>query len=226
MSWLEEKRGDLAGETVWIIGTHPILMKYDDNFFAGKISIALNFAFVAFPKSTYICAFHRNVLDPIIRYKPELLEKCILHWPLEMPDALKRFGKYKDSPVYMKAATTHTPANLVSSVEAIRQKKSTRYFGLSSILHFAIQAAAVLGAKRILLVACIHKTKLERHHAQSRGMWLFYPDVQMGPTPRQKEHQLGTLTLAQALGRHGIEVLRHYPPPRGRLEEVSINAGW
>jgi len=167
--------------------------------------------------------FHQAVLDLIIKYKPDFLKKCLLNWPLEMLDSLERLGKYKDWPIYMhRRMRPSNPAEMIANVEAIVQKKSTEYYCIHTIAHVAIQAAAVFGAKRIILVACEHKLVRGLYHAQSRGMWFFYPHTLPPSVARMQEHSLGANTLAQAFRGHGIEVLRHYLP-EDRFEKVEFD---
>ena len=76
-----------------------------------------------------------------------------------------------------------------------------------SVLHTAIEAAAIMGAKYITLVGCEHGglyarcCGLEKYYAP--GLFLPYPKVD----PRL---QNGTIWLAELFQPHGIKVRRYF----------------
>jgi len=48
------------GEEIWIIGPAPSLDDYPKDFFDDKISIAVNYAYLAFPRATFFFTNHKK----------------------------------------------------------------------------------------------------------------------------------------------------------------------
>lgn len=232
------------GKEFWILGCGPSLDDFPDDFFDDKISIGLNASFVAFPNLTYFCTGHGAILQLMVQMNPELLKRTIwiLSWrkdefrnhpriiaptsfPFKYKENLicttKRLETRRNIEVFKKA--------LKPTIEDILQKKKICHvISARTIAHFAIQCAAILGAKKITLVGCDGRTIKHSWHAQNRGMHAAYSKIhrrfkrdgtarvtysskqQAGETDPFYKNQMGIKLLAEAFAPFGIEVRRYF----------------
>jgi len=227
MKNIEELRNIHKGKEIWIIGLSPKLDNFPDNFFDDKISIALNKAFIAFPNCNYILFSDKREAQYIVTKAPQLLKKCIFMWPIEKhyrDDRIKAFqGNTKDL-IYMNWARDQ------SSVESVLRKafedtirKIVEGIPCPSISyatnsHNAVEAAVILGAKKITLVACEARLINFQYYARKRGLDKVNPSKdcrEHSPEIQQSIHRsfrrmrLGLTWLAEILKNYGIEVRRY-----------------
>lgn len=249
--YTEDLRDKYPDEEIWIVGTGPSLDDFPDNFFKGKISIGLNFSFVAFPRLTYFITGLSQISELMMQINPELAKKTIrvLNWergkykshPQNLPSPYPHipnhygFGAYKQDAIYM---TTDFPVRgniknfkkaLKPVVENIIKKKKILHGAyLKTIADYAIQTAAILGAKQITLVGCEARTTKHSFHAQKRGMHAAYSKIkpelakdgaseitysikyQTGKTETFYKLRLGTKLQAEAFAPYGIKIQRYY----------------
>lgn len=234
MRFIEDFRNRHAGEEIWIVGSGPSLDDFPDDFFYGRISIALNYAIIAFPKCTYWSAGHPETILEMKKDNPQVLKKSILLFPMvpfkkDYPKrmseerALELLGEYKDDPAWMRWHWIHKNRHLLakflpSTIDAIMAGKSCNYVCFGTIAHYATQAAVVLGAKKVTLVGCEAKTGKYFWHAQKRGLSRFYHEGRReytrehmdGKARKFPHNRLGTKLLAEAFKPHGIQVRRYF----------------
>jgi len=226
-------------EEIYIVGCGCSLDDFPDDFFyekkngaivTKKITIALNWAIIAFPECTYWHAGHPERVLWMKENNPEVLKRSFLLHPMvpfikEFPKritegrSLELLDEYKDDPVYLRwhwilGNRSQFMKLLPQTIDAIIAGRSCRYICLSTIAHYAIQIAIVLGAKEITMVGCEAKTTNNRIYAQSRGLSNFYPKKPLhGESCSTKKFGrtcLGTKILAKAFKPYGIEVRRYY----------------
>jgi len=233
--------------TFWIIGCDPNLDFYPDNFFDDKLSIAISVACVAFPNSTYFVVTSNPVLDAIKRVRSDFLTKCILPLNCVRPKPLPYWeqlnpywGDYGLGPIYMKlvggSQMTHTSMDWRRMVRQIFSNGSVKFVQPTTSTHFGVEAAAVLGARKIVLVGCSHKSTKHFFHAQRRGMWIFfwenrpggkqaYPASYInGRIPELSAMRRDTRRFKRAFAKHGVEIVRHrYDGEKGEFvfEEIE-----
>lgn len=216
---------------IWIVGPDPSLGDFPGDFFDDKVSIAINRAIGAFPNCTYWHASHPEIILWVKENHPEILKKSILLYPmvsfvksfpkkLTGEESLELLGKYKDDPVYLRwhwilGNRSQFMKLLPQTIDDIIAGRSCKYICLSTIAHYAIQIAVVLGTKEITLVGCGSKVVNNKEYAQVQGLSNFCP---IKRTPRKlriymkrfARHRLGTKILAEAFEPHGIKVRRYY----------------
>ena len=227
--------------TFWIIGCDPNLDFYPDDFFDDKLSIAISVACVPFPRSTYFVITSAPVLDTIKRVRPDFLAKCILPLnctrskPLPYWDQLNPYWEdYGLDPIYMKLVdgpqVTHASMDWRKMVRQIFKGDSVKFVQPSTSAHFGVEAAAILGAKKIILVGCSHKSTKYFFHAHKRGMWIFfwenrpkgkqvYPASYInGRIPELAMMRRDTIRFKRAFAKYGVEIVRHrFDEGRGKF---------
>lgn len=227
MKRIEDLRDKHKGEEIWIVGTGPSLDDVPDDFFDGKISIGLGFTVVAFPRLTYVICYHKRNME-FFHKDLKIFKRAILCYPNEIVEKPEEWHHFGELPIWM-AQSGHgyfktDKEAMRLAVEAIKQARSVEYKHKYTHAHLAIQAAAILGAARISLVACQH-SYIPQPYAQKRGLSEFYNKSSCPVSflkERQKEllevskyQKEGTAWLAEALGNQGIAV-----------EEYDLNKGY
>lgn len=229
IKFVEDLRGKHKNKRIWIVGTGPSLDDLPDDFFDDKISIALNWAIIPFPKCTYWHANHPEYILWMKENRPEVLKKSFLSYPLvpfnnpghKKPrlteeETLNLLGKYRDDPTYVRwhwILSNHARFMkfLPRTVNDIKAGRSCHYVCLGTVLHYAIQTAVILGSKKIVLVGCESKATAkangDRIHAKSRGLSEFYP-WKWNSSPRMRTQRSLDLYLARFKRiRLGVELL-------------------
>ena len=241
MRLIEDLRGkeEFRNSDFWIIGSDPNLDYYLDNFFDDKFSIAINASCFAFPKSTFLYMSGKRELEWMIDKYPDCLKKVIIFLgsikpkfsskaKKEMPSRLPpeggigRWENWGLEPIYMKPENKPMTASVPdyeSTIERILSDGSCDFVLTRTSIHFAVFIAAVLGAKKIILVGCSHKSLKGQAYAHKRGV----DDFISGARGRRKINtyygsqgsgitrlRRDTIQLARVFGRRGIEIVRHY----------------
>lgn len=230
MKFVKDLRGVHENKEIWIAGSGPSLDDYPDDFFKDKILITLSWAFIAFPKCTYWHVSHPEKMLQMKKRYPKILKKSFILLPLvpfkgespkQMTDerSLELFGEDKDDPVYLRwhrilGNRAQFMKLLPQTIDAIIAGQDCKYIALSTLAHYAIQIAVILGAKKVSLVGCEGKASEDRLHAKNRGLLEIYP--KMSPQQFQRylrgcDHfRFGTKILAEAFKPYGIEVRRYF----------------
>lgn len=220
---------------IWVIGCGPSLDDFPDDFFDDdkRIAIACKFAFVRFKNCTFNMSAYGDKSGTIRYIREEnlfdQLKKFIITLRYEYKGDLHLFGKYEKDPYYMRVFKDRRARYLVQVVPRIMKGQPCNYPGVNTIIHFGIQAAAIMGARKIYLAGCEHHHHARRIHAQKGGMGDIYlkyrgqtkPDDlprgfmwneqdRLGTSPGWTEARAGTSGLAELLSNYGIEVVRYY----------------
>lgn len=230
--FIEDLRGDHDGQEICIIGCGEKLDDVPDDFFyerkngfllTKRITIALNWAIDAFPECTYWHGHHECFREYFRDERPEFLPKSIILYPFPGPYKHGRISQPKDffgdlvsKPIWMKFWDTRPmpKSGIEHSVKHIVEKQTPPrgYRACHTVAHTAVEAAAIMGASRITLIACERPPLDGRIHAQQRGMRARY-----GSGGSIKDylkmraiHEDGTRWLAELLGQHGIEVIYYH----------------
>lgn len=232
LKFIENYRNKYQGSEIWVIGCDPNLDCYPDDFFEGKVNIAIDTSSIAFPDCTYIFLKDTPVIDAIRYTRPHFLKKCLV--TLDRPGG--GWEGYGLDPIYMrpkmdKRAAQYTRDDWRLMVDQIFGNGSCEFLAYGTSASYAIEAASILGARRIILVGCSGRTMGSRRYACKRGMWAFCPErfdrsdgsfARVGPgleaeeySPESKADSTGDLIrqdlelLTELLGAHGVEVVRH-----------------
>lgn len=199
----KNKKEDIYDKNIWVIGCSPWLVDYPADFFDDKISIRLNFSMVAFPVRTdyhYAHWYHstwrgsmatgkriptglRQYVDENV---PEIYDRVILLVPHELVRTPEDWGENHEKIIWMRF--DEAPGGQEDIRRIVRKilmyKMECTYRGLNTVSHTGIQAALVMGAKRVILAGCECKTTADTADAQTRGMSDYYNDV--GPKADKK----------------------------------------
>lgn len=226
---LEDLRDKHKGEEIWVLGRGPSLDDYPNNFFDDKISIAVSYAYLAFPNCTYYHNFHAEPAEWVEKNWPDKFERCILGclWGSSYGDPQRR-SKYEGSgevPIYTKVLLGtggFDRSRFQGPVERLIAKESCELTNSITTLHTAIQVALVLGTTKITLVGCELKMREGLIHA--RRTWLS-PSGETSPihgkkrwrsyVRRTRRHffptsEKGLRWLVEICKPHGIEIVRYY----------------
>lgn len=208
----------LSGKEIWIIGCGPSLDNFPNNFFDGKLTIALNWSIMEFPNSTYWRADAQALLF-MRDYQPGVFRRTFIGFPfaLHIPGpsekALEKIlGKYYFDPIRFKWVGSQgklslfkkNAANAISAALVPKSSFVITYIGTS--LHIAVLIAVYLGAKRITLTGYSGFKKF-CPHAQ-RGLLKDFYRVENRKRPF-KDMRSGTECLVHLLGRHGIKMKKY-----------------
>lgn len=230
--FIEHDRGKFQGSDIWVIGCGPNLDLYPDDFFDDKISITLNWSCVAFPDSTYFTS--DGVDQRFINTFPHSLKKCIIPVISKSSRGRMRWGPWGVEPIYMrlisnKDAHEHTKADFERMAGQVFGTGSCEFVvGMTSAC-VGVQIAAVLGAKRIILVGCF----MNPGDAQKRGMSEFYTNDRVGPSiewrigqhPHQIRGRQSIARFAEIFKGYGVEVVRHrFDEEKGKYEFVEVKS--
>lgn len=215
------------GKEIWILGCGWSLDHYPDDFFDDKITIAINWAFEAFPKCTYIMTSHNVIPDWLVDNQPEFLDKCILvvfpyysemmNWPRK---------EYGNAPIWMRTVHPSVPYRSINEatgdykqmIKPVMERQPILYQALWTVPHCAITASIIFGAKKITLVGCSMKALKDRMHATRGGMDKHYSQFnrefseveQRGERGGFQIIQRGTSLLAELFKPYGIDIQRYY----------------
>lgn len=221
----EDIRDKYKDEEIFVVGAGPSLDDFPDDFFDNKIMITVNDSYLAVPitEDIYISAIHADVLDSLQKTEPELLTRGLAFCPVDRTHDSHRnpwnqIGRYGEIPIYAKAAIGgQGKEKFEESVRQImnHQPAICRSRGTSS--HPAIQAAVILGAKKVILVGCDERTKKFQWVWQRSRRGKTHP---YGKTECPQEFQEGKagfikykegrIWLSQAFRSYGIEVQRYF----------------
>jgi len=221
------------GEEIWVIGCGPSLDDFPDNFFEDKIAIACKFSVARFRNCTYLmCSYgDKSGMQKFIRDENlyDLLKKFIVTLRYSYTGDLHLFGKYEKDPYYMRVFKDRRARYLGRVVPRIIKGLPCNYPGVNTIVHFGLQAAAIMGAKKIYMVGCEHHHHARQIHAQKGGIgdaylkyrgqtkpndlpegFMWNESDRLGISPGWTEARAGTSGLAELLSNYGIEVVRYY----------------
>lgn len=224
MKFLEDAKNRHKDKEIWVIGAGPSLADFPSDFFDDKISIGCNAAWTAW-NCAYIHFWHLFYMEMLMREDPSLLKECILCWRVE---------RWKDEwyPKYLGWVTWMVWEGPVFSGED-RVRKNVRaimeghpedcsYSTFSTVIHGAIQAAAVLGAKQITLCGCEHvyTKSLKASVSHAPQLAPYYRGHNDGGVhqdtvgSRPQDMRYGTKFFADEFRKYGVSILRYYYPDR------------
>lgn len=218
---LEDLRDKYEGEEIWVLGRGPSLDDYPIDFFDDKISIAINYAYIAFPNCTYYHSFHAESAEWVSKNWPDKFDRCILgcHHGSHPRDGWRRnrFEGSGEAPVYVKIkwGTGLDSNRFRKPVERIIAKESCELINSITTLHTAIQVAIILGAKKVTLVGCELKIKNGLLHAKSTWADGSYERRFFRAKERWHRERFfpgslkGLQWLVEICKPHGIEIVRY-----------------
>lgn len=220
---LEDLRDIHKREEIWVAGCGPSLQDYPKDFLDGKVSIAVNQAFLAFPNCTYYHSFHVQSAEWVAKNWPDKFSRCILGClcdPKPAPPKQRR-NRYEGSgeaPIYVKvkAGTSLDRNRFKEAAEHIMAKESCELIDNITTLHTAIQVAIILGAAKVTLIGCEAKMKDGVLHARNTWMDKDHDSILAQLSKAWIENKFfplcrkGVVWLAETYRPYGIEIVRYY----------------
>lgn len=228
MKRLEEFRGIHKG-TIWVVGRGPSLRKYPKGFFAPpRIAIGLNAAFRHAPECKYFLSNHTPKKEEAA-VPPEILKKFIVllvttpteftkHWHLPDMAYAQKYSKNIFAYGRWLGDTNAKKEEFQEVIKKIMAGKDCLLVQKGTVSHFGIQVAALMGAKKIILAGCEAKAEKKLQTVDD----ISAPESEMLGKELPKAYQEGkslnfiwyrngTIWLANALKKYGVEVVRFNP---------------
>lgn len=236
VKFIEDFRGrkEFKDSTFWIIGADPNLDFYQepycsDDFFKDKFTITVNLVWRVFPESTFYISGHKRE-DSQMEGKDCNLKKCILSLRVErlLPSAsllpstsLLGFSeslKEQDlEPIYIKVeggSSISSKSDFETMVRRIFSDGPHIFKSPGTSAHLGIFAAAILGARRVVLVGCTHRIQLPeiKMYAHRKGLEKYARGDSriVGRYERlMRGWEQNLVRLTEALKKYDVEVIRH-----------------
>jgi len=222
MKYIEDLRDIHKGEEIWVIGSGPSLDDYPIDFFKDKICIGVNWVFSTFldmgdglakfsTRIFYSLHSHSEHADWIAKNIPHFLTNCFLiSHPHRMFGGFSycRPSDFNEDPYWIRnsfgvSRVRATDATFRLIAKSIMEKRSgCSYHCRGTTLHWAIEVAAVLGAKKIYLVGASATGGRMRKHGSRY--------------PKDHHHGLigtwrsGNKSLAVAFRPYGVKIVYYY----------------
>jgi len=208
-----------SGEEIWILGSGKSLDDFPNDFFDNKISIGLNDAIYKFPECTWWHGHHEVWREYFRDERPDMLPKCIICYPMPGPfhhgyiiDPVEFFGDMTSIPywLYFRDNTVLKKEEFYNPIKEIVAKKRKVAFRCSaSVVHIAIQIAFLMGAGKITLAGCEHKTYagLSSHAGEGELKKKIEPWCVWGNRSLVAE---ATVWLSEVLVDQGVDVKRYF----------------
>jgi len=229
MRFIEDEniRDRYKNEKIFIVGRGPSLDDFPDNFFDNKIMITVNDAYLAVPitENIYISGMHANVLDSLQKTEPELLIHGLAFCPVDRThdsrgNPWNQIGRYGEIPIYAKAAIGgQEKERFEESARQIMNHQPAIFRSRGTSSHPAIQAAVVLGAKKVTLVGCDERCKKFQYvwerSRRGKTVPLLEPREEC-PQELQEgkggfiKYKEGRIWLTQAFKSYGIKIQRYF----------------
>jgi len=222
---LEDLR-DIHKETeIWVIGAGPSLDDYPLDFFKEKICIGVNLVFSVFldtgdgldkfnTRTFYSVISHAEHAYWIAEHIPHFLKNCFF---ISHPTSMRTYrGRpyccpedFNEDPYWIRNsadidAVKASDTDFVTMAKCIMAGKDTcRYFCRGTSLHWAIEVAVVLGAKKIYVAGAEGGTGFMHKHG---SMYLQGTKYKFS----HPHWNTGTRALAKAFEPYGIEIVKYY----------------
>jgi len=225
MKYIEDLRDKHKGENIWVIGSGQSVDAYPLHWLKGMTCIGVNWGFSTFTDigdgqkkyntgTFYSVHAHREPADWITRYIPQFLKNCFFLVPPFHRQGMIWPTNYNDDPYYMKwglrgsGGVRAAKQDFTNSVNCIMSGgNNCEYVCAGTTLHWAIQAAAILGAKKIWVTGAEgHGGHMKRHGSLYP---IIYANYRCNPPVGQVFHA-GTKHLADALRPHGVKLIYYY----------------
>lgn len=147
----------------------------------------------------------------------------------EYHNKVEEFPHYQ-KPIWTKWGTYFTDKSVIASIKAVMEGKPYPYTGAGTMIHTAMQAAFILGAKLVTLTGCEMRMAGQQIHAEKDGIKEVYIDHSLdkkNPTFNTKyridayrKFRIATHKFNVEIKKYGREMKRFYYP-QGYEEIVS-----
>jgi len=221
----------------YVLGSGPSLGDFSEDFFKNKISIGANTAIFGFSNLAHFLSIHKGPWREITKKKPHLLKnfRSICPYTIDPNDPARwrhepsppggggfsyigdwgsevMYLRYKHKMVRTKEEFAENALNILGRGNS---KEPLYCLSRGTTIHMAIQAAVILGAKKVTLVGCETRGKGNVAYAQRGEMENIHgknasPQDILKSEHSWAEHRSGTHWLALAFKPHGIDIQKYY----------------
>lgn len=200
---------------IYVVGAGASLRVFPVDFLADKITIGCNMAWRTAPVR-YAVTIHPDLNVP--EFMPGEAPRPEITWitkhgksklvltPEQLHYAEQHFYFY-ESKAKKNTALPYEPSDSGRVLEWVAQPSGDNLYQWSSISQTAVNLAANMGAKTIILVGCDNGSLSGNHHAhQQHTRW-------KGVDPNHRYHQYyeGLVEIRQALRKRGVELISMTP---------------
>jgi len=224
--YIEEFRDKYKGEEIFVIGSGPSLDDFPDNFFDDKIMITVNDSYLAVPiiKDICISSMSATSLDFLQKTEPELLSHGLIFCPVDRThdsrgNPWNQIGCYGEIPIYAKCTIgEQEKERFEESIRQIMNHQPVIFRSRGTSSHPAIQAAVVLGAKKVILIGLDEHCKKSQFYWQRSRRGKKNPFTELKEYPRELQKgrssfikcREGRIWLSQIFESYGIEIQRYF----------------
>jgi len=218
MKYVSELYGIHPSEDIYIVGTGASLRIFPQEFLQGKVTIGLNMAWKMIPVK-YCITIHPDLNIPEFMQNenphPDITWICG-----ELGDNLLKGVKDPEKIAYAKnnfyffryhgqpnTQPHHQPSDAGRIIDWIRKPTDNYLYTWSSISQTAVNFAANLGAKNIILVGCDNCSLLNNHHSHKQHTrW-----KGVDPNQRYQQYYEGLVEVRSVLRERNINLLSLTP---------------
>ena len=203
------------GSDIYIVGTGSSLRVFPLSFLEGRISIGLNMAWKLAPV-TYGVTIHPDLNVPEFMAgetpRPEITwitkrgkAKAVLT-RTQFAQADRRFYSF-EADGQPNTQPPHQPNDAGRILDWVRRPHGDYLYQWSSISQTAVNLAANMGAKNVILVGCDNCALLENHHAHDQHTRWKGAD----PQDRYRQYHEGLCEVRLALRERGVNLVSMTP---------------
>ncbi len=209
MKTVKELYNKHNGSDIYIVGTGASMRTFPVEFLKGKITIGLNMAWKLTPV-TY-CLTTRPELN-IAEFMPSEAAHPGIIWITKFEKLInqqQRNHALENDYYFFKSKAENQPAKIVDHIDIVgrnlswvRNPTEDYLYLWSSVSQTAVNLAANMGAKNIILVGCDNGALSKNHHAhQQHTMW-----KNKSADVRYNEYYQGLVEVREALRARGVSV--------------------
>jgi hypothetical protein len=214
MKMVKELYNIHKGKDIYIVGTGTSFRVFPKDFFQDKITIGLNLAWQLIPVDYAITMVpHLNFPEFLNVPHPEkikwITKRDKLH--AHANEAQKKYGDenyfYFRTDGQLSITALDEPSEAGRMLEWVRTPHDECLYLWTSISQSAVNLAANMGAKNIILIGCDNSSLGGNHHAQNQHTLWKGAD----PNDRYMQYYLGLKEIRTALRQRNVNVLSLNP---------------
>lgn len=213
--WVSELYGRHEGQDIYIVGTGPSLRVFPIDLLEKKITIGLNRAWESVAVK-YGITIHPELnipqfvngedRRPAIKWITKFEKLRAVVTPEQAAQAKKQMFFYKTNG-QPNTANIWEPSNTGRVVDWLLSPQEKHLYQWSSIVQTAINLAANMGARNIILIGCDGGALGGNHHAQPQHTrWRG-----VSPEARYAQYREGTREVFAAMRQRGVNIVSMSP---------------
>ncbi len=215
MRQVSELYGKHAGDDIYVVGSGASMRVFPPDFLKGRVTIGLNQAWKVAPVRYGITIGpHLNVPE----FMPDEAPRPEITWITRRAKAAKVLTeeqfRHADKRFYtfdirhgQATDSTDWVSDTGRELDYVRRPTGSNLYQWSSISQTAVNLAANMGARTVILVGCDNCSLADNHHGhQQHTKWLGKP-----PDERYEQYYEGLAEVRTALRQRGVDLLSLTP---------------